>query len=181
MCADIVVSGVDEDIDAADTPSAVRALAERKGLAVVDRCPDALVIACDSMLNLNGDGLGKPATADVAIEYWRALSGQKGVLYTGHWLMDTRTGSVVADVASTAVRFAAVSDAEVRAYVATGEPLGAAGGFTIEGYGAPFVESIDGSSSNVLGLSMPLFRRMLLRIGISIADLWCFSDDASAW
>ena len=84
-------------------------------------------------------------------------------------------------MASTAVRFAAVSDAEVRAYVATGEPLGAAGGFTIEGYGAPFVESIDGSSSNVLGLSMPLFRRMLLRIGISIADLWCFSDDASAW
>ena len=173
-----MVSGVDEDIDVADTRRAVLVLAERKGLAVVERCPDTLVIACDSILDLNGDGLGKPATADVAIEYWRALSGQKGVLHTGHWLMDTRTGSVVADVASTTVRFAAVSDAEVRAYVATGEPLGAAGGFTIEGYGAPFVDSIDGSSSNVRGLSMPLFRRMLLRLGVNIADLWCFSDAA---
>ena len=168
-----MVSGIDEDINVTDTRSAVRTLAERKGLAVVERCPDALVIACDSMLDLNGRGLGKPATAEVAIEYWRALSGQNGVLHTGHWLMDTRTESVVADVASTTVRFAAVSETEVRAYVATGESLATAGGFTIEGYGGPFVESIDGSSSNVLGLSLPLLRLMLLRIGISITDLWC--------
>jgi septum formation protein len=173
LCPEVVVSGADEEIAADDTASAVQALAERKGLAVVGRCPDALVIACDTMLDLDGRGLGKPPSAQAAAEYWRALSGRHGVLYTGHWLMDVPARAVVAEVASTTVRFASVSEEEIGAYVTTGEPLGAAGGFTIEGYGAPFVDSIEGSSSNVLGLSMPLLRTMLLRLGISITDLWC--------
>jgi len=164
---------VDEDTDAPDIPTTVTSLAERKGRAVADRFPNALVLACDSMLELNGKGIGKPPTAEAAIEHWRRLSGQEGVLYTGHWLTDTRTGGMVSDVARTTVRFAQVSEAEIVAYVTTGEPLGAAGGFTIEGYGSPFVERIDGSSSNVLGLSMPLFRKMLIRLGVSVTDLWC--------
>ncbi|HEY3943212.1 MAG TPA: nucleoside triphosphate pyrophosphatase [Acidimicrobiales bacterium] len=168
----VIVSGVDEDVDAVDTPSAVMALAERKGRAIVDRCPDALVIACDSLLDLDGRRIGKPSDPKEAVELWRRLSGRSASLHTGHWLTDTRTGSVAVDMARSTVRFATLSEAEVRAYVATGEPLGAAGGFTIDGYGSAFVESIDGSSSNVLGLSMPLFRRMLLRLGIDITQLW---------
>jgi septum formation protein len=169
---EVIVSGVDEDIDASDTATAVVVLAQRKGLAVADRCPDALVIACDSLLDLGDRALGKPGSVAEAVEYWRRLSGQEAVLYTGHWVKDTRSGRSVSDLARTTVRFGTPSEAEIEAYVATGEPLALAGAFSIEGYGAPFIDGIDGDPSNVLGLSLPLLRTMLARLDIAITDLW---------
>ncbi len=166
------MSGVDETNDAPDTASATAELARRKGTAVVERAPDSIVIACDSMLDLHGRALGKPASVPEAVDYWRRLSGQEAVLWTGHWMADTRRGTTVTEVASTTVRFGTPSPQEIDAYVATGEPLELAGGFSIEGYGAPFVDGIDGDPSNVLGLSLPLFRRMLQVLDIAITDLW---------
>jgi septum formation protein len=170
--AEVVVSGVDETVDAPDTVTAVQVLARRKGEAVADRCADALVIACDSMLDLDGEALGKPASAAEAIASWHRLSGRAAVLWTGHWVNDTRTGAVASGVAGTTVRFGHPSDTELEAYVATGEPLGLAGAFSIEGYGAPFVDGIDGDPGNVLGLSLPLLRTLLARLDIAIVDLW---------
>ena len=169
---EVMESGVDENIDTPDTATAVVALAQRKGMAVADRCPDALVIACDSMLDLHGQALGKPASAAEAVGYWRRLSGHEGVLCTGHWVKDTRSGRSTSDLARTMVRFGTPSDAEIERYVATGEPLTLAGAFSIEGYGAPFIDGIEGDPSNVLGLSLPLLRRMLARLDVAITDLW---------
>jgi septum formation protein len=169
---EVMISGVDEDIDTADTAAAVVTLAQRKGAVVADRCPDAVVIACDSMLDLRGRSLGKPGSTAEAVEYWRRLAGHEAVLYTGHWVKDTRIGRSERGVAGTTVRFGTPSDHEIEAYVATGEPLELAGAFSIDGYGAPFVDGIDGDPSNVLGLSLPLLRAMLGRLGIPITDLW---------
>jgi septum formation protein len=169
---EVVVSGVDEGIDEPDTSAAVVTLAQRKGAVVADLYTDALVIACDSMLDLQGEALGKPGSTDEAVEYWRRLAGQKAVLYTGHWVKDTRNGRSQSAVAGTTVRFGTPNDAEIKAYVATGEPMTLAGGFSIEGYGAPFIDGIDGDPSNVLGLSLPLLRAMLARLDVSIMDLW---------
>jgi len=169
---EVIVSDVDENIDAPDTATAVVALAQRKGTVVAERCSNALVIACDSMLDLHGQTLGKPASVAEAVEYWRRLSGHEAVFCTGHWVKDTRSGRSESDLARTMVRFGTPSDAEIEAYVATGEPLTLAGAFSIEGYGAPFIEGIDGVPSNVLGLSLPLLRAMLARLHIAITDLW---------
>jgi septum formation protein len=169
---EVVVSGVDEDIDAPDTASAVLALARRKGTAVAAGCPDALVLACDSMLDLHGQALGKPASGAEAVGYWRRLAGQDAVLCTGHWVTDTRSGRSASELGRTTVHFGTPDDAEMAAYVATGEPLALAGAFSIEGYGAPFIDGIDGDPGNVLGLSLPLLRRMLARLDIAITDLW---------
>ncbi len=169
---EVIVSAVDESTDAPDTVTAVVALAMRKGLVVADRCPDSVVIACDSLLDFHGQALGKPASAEEASAYWHRLSGQHAVLCTGHWIKDTRSGRSVSDVARTTVRFGTPSETEIRDYVATGEPLALAGAFSIDGRAAPFVDGIDGDPSNVLGLSLPLFRAMLARLDISISDLW---------
>jgi septum formation protein len=172
LSPEVIVSGVDESTDVPDTEAAVVDLAMRKGLAVADRCPHAVVIACDSLLDLDGRSLGKPASTEEATDYWHRLSGQEAVLCTGHWVKDTRNGHSVSDVARTTVRFGSPRDAEIRAYVATGEPLTLAGGFSIDGRAAPFVDGIDGDPSNVLGLSLPLLRAMLARLDIAITDLW---------
>jgi septum formation protein len=169
---EVVVSGVDEEIEAVDTASAVVALAERKALAVSGGCPDSLVVACDSLLDFEGERLGKPVDGEEALAYCKRLAGGSATLYTGHYVIDTRDGRAVSDVDGAAIRFGAASDAELRAYVDTGEPLAMAGAFSIEGRGAPFVESIDGSPSAVLGISMPLLRRLLARLDVSITDLW---------
>jgi len=168
----VVVSGVSEQIGDIGTGRAVVVLAERKGSAVVERCPDSLVLSCDSMLDLDGTAYGKPASPEEATNMWRRLSGNQGVLYTGHCLIDTRTDRRVSRLASTVVRFGTPSAEEIRAYVASGEPLAVAGGFTIDGLAAPFIDGIEGDPSNVLGLSLPLFRRMLGELGLSITDLW---------
>jgi septum formation protein len=168
---EVVVSGVDEGIEALDTPAAVMALARRKALAVAERRPDALVVGCDSMLDADGLAMGKPASPEEALSWCRRLSGREATLYTGHCVVAAR-GRAVSEVAATLVRFATTTDAEIDAYVATGEPLAMAGAFSLEGLGAPFIDGIDGDPSNVIGLSLPLLRRMLAGLGLAITDLW---------
>jgi len=169
---DVVVSGVSEDIESGPTESLVRLLAERKAEAVASVCPDALVLGCDSMLEVDGRARGKPKSAAEAIEMWRTQSGRCATLVTGHCLIDTARGNRRSAVARTTVRFGTPDEDELRAYVASGEPLGTAGAFTIEGKGAPFIEGIDGDPSNVLGLSVPVLRSLLRDLGRRVADLW---------
>ena len=169
---DVVVSGVDEDVGDLRTVEAVRELAERKASAVAARCEHALVLGCDSLLELDGESLGKPASGSEVIAVWRHLSNRQGRLHTGHCLIDTRSGRRVGDVASTLIWFGSPTDEELEAYAARHEALDLAGAFSIEGHGAPFVDGIDGSPSNVLGLSLPVFRSLLSRVGVQITDLW---------
>lgn len=169
----IDVSGVDETIDAAiGTASAVCTLAERKASAVAGRHPGDLVLGCDSLLDLDGAALGKPASPEAAVALWRRMSGREGTLHTGHCLIDMRPGRRTIAAASTLVRFGTPGEREIAAYVATGEPGRMAGAFSIDGFGAPFVEGIDGDWGTVVGLSLPLLRRMLAGAGVSVADLW---------
>ncbi len=170
---EVVVSGVDESAPPGlTTREVVSLLAARKASAVAGQCAGALVLGCDSLLEMDGRVLGKPGSAAGAVELWRSLRGRPGTLCTGHCLIDTRTRDTVEGVASTVVRFGTPSDEEIAAYVATGEPLAVAGGFTIEGFGAPFVDGIDGDASNVIGLSLPLLRSLLAQVGVAITDLW---------
>ncbi len=139
---------------------------------------EVLVLGCDSLLELDGAAVGKPRDADDARERWRAMRGRSGVLHTGHWLVDARdrdrggTGGTVGATTSTTVHFADVTDAEIDAYVASGEPLLVAGAFTIDGLGGPFVDGIDGDPHTVVGLSLPLLRRLLRAVDVQVTDLW---------
>lgn len=176
LAPEVVVSGVDEDALSASTPSAlVQLLASAKAQMVASglapSSDGALVLGCDSMLELDGAALGKPASAEAAVERWRSMRGRSGVLHTGHALIDTAAGTSVQGVASTTVHFGSPSDAEIDAYVASGEPLAVAGAFTIDGLGGWFVESIDGDHHNVVGLSLPLLRRLLHELGRDLTDL----------
>jgi len=169
---EVVVSGVDETVDdGLDTAAAVEVLAERKAAVVAGARPDALVLGCDSMLDFGRRALGKPASGRDAADLWRRLSGREGTLCTGHCLI-APGGRRIRAVARTVVRFGAPTEAEIAAYVASGEPMAMAGGFCIDGLGAPFVEGIDGDPGNVIGLSLPLLRRMLADLGLAITDLW---------
>ncbi len=170
----VVVSGVDESQVEAQTPVLlVEELARLKAEAVASTVDaGSLVVGCDSMLVLGGEVLGKPETAEVALERWRRMRGQTGTLLTGHCVVDTSTGTQVCGVGATTVRFGAPSDAEIAAYIATGEPLGVAGAFTLDGRSAPFVDGIDGDPGNVIGLSLPLLRDLLARLGVGITELW---------
>jgi septum formation protein len=168
---EIVVSGVDETTDEGlDTATVVEILAERKASAVSARRPDALVLGCDSLLELDRTAFGKPRSAGHAADMWGRLSGREAALFTGHCLV--LGGRRVRGVGRTVVRFGSPSDAEVAAYVASGEPMAMAGAFSIDGRGAPFIEGVDGDPSNVIGLSLPLLRRMLADLGLAITDLW---------
>jgi septum formation protein len=170
---EVVVSGADETGDESlDTAAMVALLAERKASAVASLRPDALVLGCDSLLDFDGQPMGKPATPDQAAARWRTIAGRAGTLYTGHCLIDGPTSQSVREVAATLVRFGTPTEAELAAYIATGEPYALAGGFSIDGRGAPFVEGIDGDPGTVIGLSLPLLRRMLAELGIGITDLW---------
>jgi septum formation protein len=169
---EVVVSGVDED-DVTGTPAGVAAtLAERKALAVAEGVHDALVLGCVSVLELDGEALGKPRDAQDAVARWQRMRGRSGVLHTGHFLIDTTSHTQTAAVASTTVHFAALTEGEVAAYVATGEPLRVAGAFTIDGLGGPFVERVEGDPHNVVGLSLPLLRHLLDELGHRWTDLW---------
>ena len=170
---EVVVSGVDETFDdGLDTAAAVAELAERKAAVVAGQRPDALVLGCDSMLDFGQRAFGKPASADEAADLWRRLSGREGTLCTGHCLIEPGGGRRIRAVARTVVRFGVPTEAEIAVYVASGEPMGMAGAFCIDGLGAPFVEGIDGDPGNVIGLSLPLLRRMLADLGLAITDLW---------
>jgi septum formation protein len=136
-----------------------------------------LVLGCDSVLELDGEVHGKPADATEAVARWRRMRGGTGVLHTGHWLVDLRepddggTGGMVGGTASTTVHFADLDDAEVDAYVASGEPLRVAGAFTIDGLGGPYVAGIEGDPSNVIGVSLPLLRELVRELGVEWHDL----------
>ncbi|MFE9862178.1 nucleoside triphosphate pyrophosphatase [Streptomyces sp. NPDC005506] len=170
-----IVSGVDEDALSAPTPAELAlVLAEAKAATVAARpaVAGALVIGCDSVLELDGEALGKPADGEEATARWKSMRGRAGILQTGHSVIDTATGRTVSATASTVVRFGEPTDAEIAAYVASGEPLHVAGAFTLDGRSAPFVDSIEGDHGNVIGLSLPLLRRLLGELGLSVTDLW---------
>jgi septum formation protein len=173
---EVVVSGVDESlVDEHDPKRLSVALARLKADAVVDRltpAPGTLVLGCDSLLEFDGQALGKPADAAEAVQRWRRMRGRSGILHTGHCLVDIAWGARAEDVASTVVHFADVTDAEIAAYVGTGEPLHVAGAFTIDGLGGWFVERIDGDAGNVIGVSLPLLRRLLARLDVRVDALW---------
>jgi septum formation protein len=170
---EVIVSGVDETRFSAGTPAELAGqLATAKAGAVASRLDDGLVIGCDSLLNLDGRALGKPGSAAEAVQRWRDMSGRTGTLVTGHCVIDAGTGRQAAAVAATTVRFGTPSEQEIAAYVATGEPLAVAGAFTIDGRGGWFVEGIDGDHGNVLGISLPVLRRLLSELGFGVTRLW---------
>jgi septum formation protein len=158
-------------------PDRLAALALAKATAVAERLEGApaVVLGCDSMLELDGVLLGKPHDAGTALDRWQSMSGRAGILHTGHAVLRCAHGWIrhsAGGTRSTTVRFADVSDQERSAYVGTGEPLEVAGAFTLDGYGGWFVESIEGDPSNVLGISLPLVRELLTEVGLSVFEMW---------
>lgn len=180
---EVVVSSVDEDavltaaqaaaaepLDAADI---ALLLARAKCEDVTANAPDAdLVLGCDSVLELDGEVHGKPADPAEAVSRWQRMRGRCGILHTGHWVVDLRdtedggSAGTVGATASTRVHFADLSDEEIEAYVATGEPLRVAGAFTVDGLGGPYVTSVEGDYHTVVGLSLPVLRDLLLELEI---------------
>lgn len=175
---EVVVSGVDESqVTSTDPANLAAALAQLKCRAVAERIEgDALVVGCDSVLAFEGAILGKPADAADATARWRRMRGRSGVLHTGHCVR--RGDEEFLDSASTVVHFADVSDAEIAAYVATGEPLHVAGAFTLDGYGGAFVRGIEGDPHNVVGISLPLLRLLVADVGVEWTSLWRPRDEA---
>jgi septum formation protein len=186
---EVHVSGVDESVVRTDDPAELSVtLARLKAQAVAtslaargpqdgekaDGAGDGrvLVLGCDSVLAFDGQVLGKPHDPAVATARWKAMRGRQGVLHTGHHLLDLRTGKSAEEVGKTVVHFADVSDDEIAAYVGSGEPLQVAGAFTIDGLGGAFVERIEGDHGNVVGLSLPLLRRLLRSFDLTVSQLW---------
>jgi septum formation protein len=174
----VVVSDVDESlVDTDDIHELVSELARRKAEAVAAEVlptEDVVIVGCDSMLEVDGVPYGKPGSPAAAAELWRRLSESTGLLVTGHHVIVSSGGKVHSANrnAETLVSFADVSEEEIQAYAATGEPEGVAGGFTIDGYGGPFITGIEGDPHNVVGISLPLLRMMLADLGVTWHDLW---------
>ena len=182
----VIVSGVDEDRLTAGLGSdaspgeVVCALAAAKAEQVAGKldgavAADCVVVGCDSMLSIDGRLCGKPESADAAVSQWRLMGGRSGQLYTGHCLLRLSDGAIThreVQSACTTVHFAAPTGADLQAYVANGEPLRVAGAFTLDGLGGWFIDGVDGDPSNVIGLSLPLLRSLIQRVGLSVAALW---------
>lgn len=182
----VVVSGVDEDAVVAALGSdaspgdVVRGLAEAKADQVLTVlgpavAADCVVIGCDSMLDIDGRLVGKPASADAARSQWRSMGGRSGQLHSGHCLVRLTGGEAthhVSESSTTTVYFAEFKDVDLQAYLDSGEPLAVAGSFTLDGLGGWFVDRIEGDPSNVIGLSLPLTRALMQRVGVSVAELW---------
>lgn len=182
----VVVSGVDEDaVVATLEPSASPAevttsLATAKASAVVRQTPaevamDCVVVGCDSMLYLDGQLRGKPISAEAARLGWQQMAGKSGELFTGHCvirLQDNVISHQVADFTVTTVRFANPSPVDLDAYVDTGEPIEVAGGFTLDGFGGWFIDGVDGDPSSVVGIGLPMTRKLIEQVGLSISVLW---------
>lgn len=173
----VIASGVRETDVAGTAEEVSLILAERKASSVALELKHhlegpAIIVAADSVLEFNDQIHGRPADADAARALWRQMRGSTGVLHTGHCVIDTATNRTLSESAQTTVHFADLSDEEIDMYVATGEPLRVAGAFTLDGLGAPFVQRIEGDPKNVIGLSLPLLRRMLAELGITWTDLW---------
>lgn len=173
---EVLVSGLDESqVIEPDSMQLARKLAEAKGTSVLNRVDgDAIVVACDSVLEFEGKPYGKPGTPARAAEQWRRMRGRQGVLHTGHyvWLRRGDRESSMLRVGSTVVKFADLTDAEIEAYAHSGEPLWVAGSFTIDGLGGAFLTGIEGDPHNVVGISLPLVRQILLDLGIEWHTLW---------
>lgn len=178
----IIVSDVDERglIDAegwADAHTVAGGLAMAKARDVAGSLGAGhLVLGCDSVFDIGGEIHGKPSDAWQARQRWERMRGRDGILYTGHCVIDTTSGREVTRVAASTVYFAYPTDDEIDAYIATGEPLRVAGGVTIDALGAPFISRIDGDHSNVMGLSIPTLRLMLMDIGIAWPTLWTLTE-----
>jgi septum formation protein len=188
------VSSVDEGavvarygVTAAEDVALVLARAKAEDVAAalfVEGVADAVVVGCDSVLEFEGEVHGKPGTADVARARWLRMRGREGVLHTGHWLVDLRpaeaggSGATLGAVSSTTVHFARLGDAEVDAYVATGEPLAVAGAFTLDGLGGAYVTGVAGDHHGVVGISLPLLRELLAETGLPWHTLWRTSPAA---
>ena len=176
----LLSSGVDEEAVAAaagplDGPGLVSLLARAKAEAVVGPELDGFILGGDSAFELDGELYGKPHRPEVARERWLAQRGRTGLLHSGHWLIDHRGGTAsgaVGGVSTASVSFAAISDAEVDAYIATGEPLQVAGAFTIDSLGAAFITRVEGDPHAVVGLSVSLLRSLLLEFGVEWPSLW---------
>jgi septum formation protein len=173
------VSGVDEEalIASLDNPTpeeTVVVLSAAKAEAI-EHDADCVVVGCDSMLLFEGELVGKPGTPEVARDRWRRVAGKSGVLITGHTVLRVAAGEITGRASaaeSTTVRFGTPSEEELEAYIATGEPLHVAGGFTIDGLGGWFIDGIDGDHTSVIGISLPLTRRLLSQVGVSVSTLW---------
>jgi septum formation protein len=182
----VIVSGVDEDaviagLDPEATPGDVTtALAAAKAEAVAhaldrDVAADCVVIGCDSMLYRDGELLGKPSSEDAAADGWRKMAGKSGQLYTGHCVIRLQDNTITyraSDATCTTVRFGIPSEVDLDAYIDHGEPLAVAGGFTLDGLGGWFIDGVDGDPSSVIGIGLPLTRRLLEHAGLSISQLW---------
>jgi septum formation protein len=167
----IIVSHVDEETDffnAMSPEDMVIALAISKAHTVREMIDyPAIIIGCDSTFDVDGVSFGKPGTAEIAIERAKKISGRTGLLHTGHCIIDTEKGVEIADRVTTKVTFSAMTDAEIADYVASGEPLHVAGGFTLDGFGSPFIPIIEGDYTNVVGISMPFLRSAMSQLGYS--------------
>lgn len=167
----IVVSHVDEETEffnAMNPKDMVIALAIAKAHTVREMVDyPAIIIGCDSTFEVDGASFGKPGTADVARERAKKISGRSGILHTGHCIIDTEKGIEIADRVSTRVTFSVMSDLEIEDYIASGEPLHVAGGFTLDGFGSPFIPVIEGDYTNVVGISMPFLRSAMAQLGYS--------------
>ena len=167
----IIVSNVDEEIDffnAMSPADMVIALAVTKAHTVREQIDyPALIIGCDSTFDVDGVSFGKPGTPDIARERAKKISGRSGLLHTGHCIIDTAQGREIADRVTTKVTFSELTDHEIEDYIASGEPLQVAGGFTLDGFGSPFIPVIEGDYTNVVGLSMPFLRSAMSQLGYS--------------
>lgn len=181
----VQVSSVDEDavlrsLQITDPAQVPQILARAKAEDVAAGQPGGvLVVGCDSILDLDGAVLGKPHTAEEAVRYWRWMRGRSAILRTGHWVIDRRAPSAASGeprargaTSATMVTFADLSDAEIAAYVATGEPLQVAGGFTLDRLGGAFVTSVHGDHHGVVGISLPLLRELTGSLGVPWHSLW---------
>ena len=174
LSPEVVVSGVDEEAVTGTPFEVARTLAVHKAETVAERLTgEALVIGCDSVLDLDGEAMGKPADAADAVRRWQRMRGREGVLLTGHCLV--RTGDHPAEVVaveSTVVRFGSPTDDELLAYVASGEPMRVAGAFTVDRLGGWWIDGLVGDPGNVAGISLPLLRAMLGELSLTVPDLW---------
>lgn len=171
----VIVSGIDEESEEFNSllPSElVLKLATLKARAVRAKSPiNSLIIGCDSTFEFNGKSLGKPLNREIAIERSKLLSSNSGYLHTGHCIIDTKQGKEIVELSTAKVNFARISQEEIIDYVNSGEPLNVAGGFTLDGLSAPFITSIEGDPSGIIGLSLPLIRNMLISLGYSWLDI----------
>ena len=171
LSPEIIVSNVDEETEFFNSMSPedmVIALAISKAHTVREMIDyPAIIIGCDSTFDVDGVSFGKPGSPEVARQRARAMSGRSGLLHTGHCIIDTVKGVEIADRVTTKVTFSELSDEEIENYIASGEPLHVAGGFTLDGHGSPFIPVIEGDYTNVVGISMPFLRSAMKQLGYS--------------